>query len=433
VYDSLLAAPLDRAWVALGDGTRRIQSDEKGRYLLDSVPAGTHVVTFWRADLDAVGLWNLGDTVSVMAGRQATRHLTVPSLTTLWVRRCGAAPAPATTDSGVIVGMITDAATSGPAPEAWATVHWLVAKSDTAGHFTPEWQRRAVQGDARGRFARCGVPVGSRVLVQARMGPFTSGLVELVVGERGIAFQDVWVGHDSVSSVADDADSVVRLPLRGTATVVGSVRGNASEPLAGAVVRLDDVAASAISDEAGRFVLSHVPSGTQMLNVQRIGYQAHRQPVHLAANETTTTLVPLWSVVLMDTVRVVGRMLSAFTSTRIEQRRRAGFGHVRDSTEIGHFWAMRQVFTGLPRLRVTARGAFGFQLTSLGASGGVVGLCRPDIFLDANPADEEVLESYRPGDLAAVEFYAGGAGPAEFWRPGQTCGVVLVWTKFYLR
>jgi hypothetical protein len=53
--------------------------------------------------------------------------------------------------------------------------------------------------------------------------------------------------------------------------------------------------------------------------------------------------------------------------------------------------------------------------------------------LDAIPANQEVLESYHPGDLAAVEFYPRGLAPAEFARPGQSCGVVLVWTKFYLR
>jgi hypothetical protein len=50
--------------------------------------------------------------------------------------------------------------------------------------------------------------------------------------------------------------------------------------------------------------------------------------------------------------------------------------------------------------------------------------------VDAKPADEELLESYHPGDLAAVEFYRGASGPAEFGI--NTCGLVLVWTKFYL-
>jgi hypothetical protein len=332
----------------------------------------------------------------------------------------------------VIVGIVTDAANRAPAAEAWATVYWVAAESDAAGRLAPEWRSRAVQTDARGRFARCGVPVGSRLLVQASRGPFASGLVDLVVGARGIGFLDVWLGHDSVTSLAA-ADSVARLPMRGTATLVGSVRGNATEPLAGAVVRLDDVEESAISDGAGRFVLPRVPAGTQMLNVQRIGYRAHREPVHLAANATTTITVALWNVVLLDTLRVVERLGSTFTRSGIADRRRAGFGYVRDSTEIGHLWAMRQVFTEFPGLWVRAPGPFGFQLTRLGVSGGVAAWCRPDIYLDGSPADEELLESYRPGDLAAVEFYAGGGAPAEFVRPGQTCGVVLVWTKFYLR
>jgi hypothetical protein len=431
VYDSLLAAPLDGAWVSLGDGSRRARSDETGQYLLDSVPAGTQVLMFWRADLDSVGLWSLGDTVSVMAGHQVTRNLAVPSLATLWSRLCGVAWPPATTDSGVVVGLITDAATRAPAAEAWATVYWVATESDAAGRLAPEWRSRAVQTDGRGRFARCGVPVGTLLLLQASRGPFTSGLVDLVLGERGIAFQDVWLGHDSVTAVA--ADSMVPLPMRGTATLAGSVRGGAGEPLAGAVARLDDVEASAVSGGGGRFVLPRIPAGSQMLTVQRIGYRVHREAVHLAAGDTTTIGVTLWSIVLLDTVRVVGRQVSASVRSRIADRRRAGRGYVRDSTDIGHLWAMRQVFQGFPRLWVTSRGLFGFQLTTLGMSGGGGRWCAPDIYLDGSRADPQILDSYRPADLAAVEFYPGLGAPAEFWRGGQTCGVVLLWTKLYLR
>jgi hypothetical protein len=57
------------------------------------------------------------------------------------------------------------------------------------------------------------------------------------------------------------------------AAVAGTIRdGESGEPLAGAVVTLNDVDRATVADNAGRYRLSAVPPGPQHLSVKRIGY-----------------------------------------------------------------------------------------------------------------------------------------------------------------
>ncbi len=84
VYDSLIHSMLIGAQVALARGLRTAVTDRRGQFLLDSVPAGRQVVTFWRGDLDSIGLSSFADTVTVVEGREATLHLAVPSHATYW-------------------------------------------------------------------------------------------------------------------------------------------------------------------------------------------------------------------------------------------------------------------------------------------------------------------------------------------------------------
>jgi hypothetical protein len=299
VYDSLLHAPLEGAWVSLGDGTRRVQSDQQGRYLLDTVPAGTHVVWFWRADLDSAGLWSLGDTVSVMAGQQATRNLAVPSLPTIWSRLCGVAWVPGTPDSGVIVGMITDAATREPASEArppcigWRPrVTRMVACADGGA----ERQR------ATGRFAR-GCPPSPDPLLRA-----SRPVRERVRTRVGCdAFQTCGRAMIVTLLAAD-----LRSGRCVTATLAGRCGAMPSSP-AGAVVRVDDL--PAISEPGRSLVLRQSRHGDAERSVSISG----APPGGPLPAQTTTITAALWSVVPL-TQAVVERMVSAPRARESDRR-----------------------------------------------------------------------------------------------------------------
>ena len=59
------------------------------------------------------------------------------------------------------------------------------------------------------------------------------------------------------------------------------VRGVGGLPLSEAQVRVIGAQATAVSDARGRYALGDLPSGTQVLEVRRLGYLLAKQPVEL--------------------------------------------------------------------------------------------------------------------------------------------------------
>jgi len=65
-------------------------------------------------------------------------------------------------------------------------------------------------------------------------------------------------------------------------------------------------------------------------------------------------------------------------------------------------------------------------------------LCYADVYIDgaimwmAGIGTKPLFDinQYRPGELAGVEYYPGGASiPAKYNRTGAGCGVLLIWTR----
>jgi hypothetical protein len=58
--------------------------------------------------------------------------------------------------------------------------------------------------------------------------------------------------------------------------------------------------------------------------------------------------------------------------------------------------------------------------------------CAVRIYVDGMPTDTQALQSYRPAQIIAVEWYPRGAqAPLRFQSATNTeCGVLLVWTRF---
>ena len=89
------------------------------------------------------------------------------------------------------------------------------------------------------------------------------------------------------------------------AAVAGVVRGVGGLPLGDARVRVLGARGSAVSDARGRFSLGDLPSGTQVLEVRRIGYLLSQQPTELRGGRTVLQDVQLRRLVTLDSVRVL--------------------------------------------------------------------------------------------------------------------------------
>jgi hypothetical protein len=56
--------------------------------------------------------------------------------------------------------------------------------------------------------------------------------------------------------------------------------------------------------------------------------------------------------------------------------------------------------------------------------------CQPDIFLDGFPANLSTPPNAPAGDIVAVEVYRSlSETPAEFLRPDNRCGAIVIWTR----
>jgi hypothetical protein len=164
-----------------------------------------------------------------------------------------------------------------------------------------------------------------------------------------------------------------------------------------------------------------------MLMVRMIGYAASRQVVDLRDGDTTVVSVALRSVTVLDTLRVIATRRAANELDELELRARAGFGYRVDAEDLRRRATMRSVFQGIPNLNVSGRSVYNFRLSAL-ISGRE---CAVNLFIDGIRGSVEELQSYRPEQLIALEYFPRPEmAPARFQVAMNNCPVALVWTRF---
>jgi len=433
VYDSLLQSPLTHATVSLVNSQRSTETDDRGRFVLDSIPAGPQAVSFWRSDLDSIGLSTFVANVKVEAGRTVSITLGVPSRATYWRAACGRELRGAWADSGLVFGSVTDAETGHRLARAQVSFSWLAVERKGKRQWIVERPGRTVATDSIGSYYLCGTPVEYLLATRARAGQFTSGLIEVLIDSRGISRRDLAVSREAVSGQADSG-----VGRRGLATLAGIVRGERGGRLLGAYVSIEEAPGRTEADSLGRFELHDLPSGTQMLMVRRVGYFSSRQPVDLRNRDTVRVDVTMTEATVLDTIRVTASPDLVPIVDQIEERRRAGFGYLMGPAEIRQRTSVRSVFQGLPLVEVggsTYNFTIAFRKLSgfVGGPGNTVGTregCTPAIYIDDFLADAEQLSSLSLAALFAVEVYTHpNAGLFKYLNWNNDCGVVLVWTR----
>ena len=109
----------------------------------------------------------------------------------------------------------------------------------------------------------------------------------------------------------------------GTATLTGTVRSPEGKPVARARVRSVDAAGDAVTDSAGHFELSQLPSGTQVVEVRKLGYTLGRAQAELRRGQATALDIRLGRFASLDSVRIMAQR----TQYRaFEENRRHGSG-----------------------------------------------------------------------------------------------------------
>ena len=431
--DSLHGGYLRDAVVRVVGTSRASATDSLGRFRVDSIPPGSHQLELIHPLLDTIGILVKTEPVEFKAGETASALLATPSPSTVIGRKCTAAeqrlgPAAA-------IGMVLEADTDVPAVGARVALEWVDIEP-IGKDFTRSPKRRIATVESDGSFRICGLPED-----------FSANAV-------------AWRTTDSTSVVG-----VRFAPVLAIVTLFLPSPGSAAAPSAGArlrgrIVDPDDAPISrarvSVENESqviltgsdGAFTLQGIRPGTRTVNVRALGFQPTETVIALrssAPREVVLRLekfVPVLKTVVVAAVRDAAlervgftERKSAgsgkfFTPTDIDQRNPLKLNHLLETVTV-----LRSHRTPTGQTYVTGRGngcvqyfvdgtrwASSASFTGLGADAAASqddSQTSPDAFLSA-------------GELGAVEVYDALSAPAEFAsesRRGESCSVVLIWTK----
>lgn len=412
-FDSLHRAPLAHAFITLG-GVRSTTSDDRGRFVFDSVRPGTHALDLQHDMLDSIGLPGVSVRVTV-TDRSERVVIAIPAFATLWRASCGDRAPPA--DSGFVYGYIRSASDGRPLATAAVDLTWIDVSIGPQREINQKLWRSEIRSDARGEYSICGVPVDMALRLHAMADSSASGIIDIEPSTLRVRRRDLLLGP------ADSTDVLQR------GTISGIVTDASGAPFEGARVVLDDVP-QVRSGPDGRFMLRGVVIGTRQLELFAIGVRPVVVAVDLKAREIANVAATLVRVTTLDVVRVTGSPFQQRFVREFEERRRSGFGSFVDSTILGRRLTMVSALAGLRGVEV--RSGRGGSVSVLLPST-KIRRCAAGIWIDGWSADADQLAALDPRDLAAIEvFPRASLVPLRFSGSLTGCGVVAIWTKNWL-
>ncbi|HEY3045303.1 MAG TPA: carboxypeptidase regulatory-like domain-containing protein [Vicinamibacterales bacterium] len=421
VYDSLITSkPLEGAEVWIESTNRMARSDAAGRFTLSALPPGRYVLTFYHPVLDSAGLSVPPVVVDVVAGDSITVVLATPSPAQAHHMLC---PKDPLRQTGVVLGVVHNAADGKPLSPAAVTAHW--STYDIGGPSVRSAER-AVEAntDASGHVLLCGLPSDVALVIRGRTEGGSAGMVVVDLAGRAFARADLALA---------------------TAPITGSVRGVVRNPNGGLVPRATIVAvgsdASTQSDEYGRFKLEGVAAGSGILEARALGYRPGRAPATVRGSAIEQVDIVVGdSVIVLDPVTVEAAYEPYLNQVGFTRRSHTAQGHFLDTADVNRSGAVRfeEVFRMVPGVLLRPNGSTLAVELQRGQgqimNSALANYCPPSYFIDGVyyplPPIQTPSIPVVPSEVLAIEIYANlFSAPPQYQRRDSGCGVILVWTK----
>jgi hypothetical protein len=437
VFDSLVTrAPLRGAMVVLVERGRYATSNERGRFVFDSVPEGQYTVGFLHPVLDSLDMYLAPVSVDMPHSGRAMVALATPSPATLYAALC---PGTRDAETGVLIGRVHDVETGTPVPGAIVGTSWTEYALSAAGRENHRFGLTA-KSDQQGAFRLCGVPLQLMLDVRA----YTAGLT---VGPLRMVLDDRLLGHANIAVSLRDSAARDTLGARSTetATLRGTVRDRSGRGVRDAIVGVLDDPRTMRTDATGAFRFDGVPAGSRTLEARTIGAPPATRAVDVRPNhEHIVELTISKSAQALSPVIIVGRMAARSMMERsgFSDRRRQGFGAFLSADEIAELNAF-DLGDVLLRMRGVSSTWMGREMMpTMRAWMGE--RCVPNFFLDGVPFQIErprrgEMPQYPFGDLSSmvpadvirgIEVYSATSVPPAFDRSAFTgCGSIVIWTR----
>jgi hypothetical protein len=435
-FDSVHSEALVGAMLQIEGTSRFAIADSLGRFLVDSIPPGTHRVLIDHPILDTLGLQLVTSPMTFTANEVTHTVIALPGGDNLVERFCP--PARRSLGPGALVGRVREPDSDVAAEGARVSFVWY--DPDPPGlpmglHPTKRPPRvREATVAADGTYRLCGLPEKFEGKLQAQRKDGGATAEVTVVQDGGlITLRSMSVAPLPTVATAPGASAAPA--RRGTARVFGKVLNSAGAPVPNARVGLVGTTASAVTKANGEFLLDSLPAGTQAIAIRQLGYQPTEQTVELSSHVPARVTVKLGKFVpVLSAVEVLSKRDEGLQNVGfLDRKRNSTGGHFMDSDEIERRHAIQftDLMRTMPGLRVQSAGNNQTMLTS---SRSTTGNGCVTIFIDGakmeqlEPGD---LDSFaRPEETAAIEVYSsGGSMPPQFSTPGQDCSAVVIWTK----
>ncbi len=264
------------------------------------------------------------------------------------------------------------------------------------------------------------VPVGEYVLTAERSG------YERLVGD----FEVFRAGGLTLRLSAVDLEDPWA-PGRLLGTVVDNATGR---PLEGVSISLLP-RRQTVTDERGRFVYNDLNPGLTRITVERLGYAERNEPISVQPGRTTAVEVRMAiEPIELPPIRVEVRSRHLELAGVYDRMDRGTSGQyvTREEIEARVSPDLSDSFFNVPGVQVERFGQYSVLLGR--------GRCQMQVFMDGvqvglqpSPMGGQLIvniDDFPPDWVELVEVYAGPAAvPAEFTRPDNDCGVVLIWTR----
>jgi hypothetical protein len=379
--------------------------------------------------LDTIGIQLVSDRINFLPGVMVTRDLAIPSAARLASTVCSRAVLQIR-GPAVLMGFVHDPDTGKPA--TGAKVELVYEQSDPLG-LKKSNVTRSVNVDSVGNYRICGLPPDMKGKVQVFFNGVSSGEVSTSIDNTFVGLRSLSIvsAHQSVATVKTDSGKVQTV-IRGSARVTGRVVNKQGQPLMGARVSVPGTASVAITRPNGDFVLDSLPSGTQSLEVRKLGYALVDTAVELSMAEPARITVKMNDYVqTLATMRVEAQADRDLSQNGYLERKQTGMGRYIDGKDL-RTDAMKfsDVVRQMPNLKIVPLGN-GRDYVITSAREPVTGCV--NFYVDGFPFKElepgDVDQFLRPSDVRAVEVYSGSTVPPQFTQAGQSkCEVVVVWT-----
>jgi hypothetical protein len=213
------------------------------------------------------------------------------------------------------------------------------------------------------------------------------------------------------------------LLLTGSASLAGRVTGTTNEPIAGVQLSVRDARGTATSDSSGRFVLSGLPAGAQVLVARRLGYALAERVVELRAGQRAAVDLRLERMAALDSMRV----------TALGGRYRE-FEFNRGANIFGRYLTRDQILRRRPADSADLLYRLGgFTVIGHGGAATVYSKrelrkpepCPANVVIDG--VQGRRINDVRPLRIVGLEAYEG---PGTFTSDYDSkCGLIVIWTS----